>query len=560
VAVAQGRIGGLFAVSLALLALAAVRAAYLGVVHGPALRSVARTQQVTEEAVPAPRGTVTDRNGTVLAISEPADDVTADPYLVTSNPEVVKSTLEAAQRLAPLVGRPVERVLTALSQRTGNVYLAYALPAARAKAVEALGIPGVTATPVEHRVYPRGQLASQVVGVAGGEGEGLSGLEYADNALLRGQAGERRVVSDGAGQPISIANVRREAPGAQLTLTLDANVQQRTEAVLAAVGSVFHPRDATAIVAEPDTGAVLAMASWPAMNPNKTKVASEEELQNRALSFNYEPGSTFKAVTVSGALQEGLITPSTPFNVPDQIQVANRTIHDAEEHPEETLTTAQILAQSSNVGAIEIGGLEGPNRFNTWVRRFGLGARTGVDLPGEEAGDVLAPSEYSGSSMGNLPIGQGELVTPVQMASVYAAIANGGILRPLHVVAAVNGHQTPLPAGHRVISTATAAAVREMLRGVLAPGGTAAEVSVPGYELAGKTGTASKVNPATGEYSETAFVASFMGFAPATDPKLECAVIVDEPQTGSIYGGTVAAPAFGQIMAFALPYLGISPQ
>jgi cell division protein FtsI (penicillin-binding protein 3) len=302
------------------------------------------------------------------------------------------------------------------------------------------------------------------------------------------------------------------------------------------------------------------MASWPAMNPNKTKVASEEELQNRALSFNYEPGSTFKAVTVSGALQEGLITPSTPFNVPDQIQVANRTIHDAEEHPEETLTTAQILAQSSNVGAIEIGGLEGPNRFNTWVRRFGLGARTGVDLPGEEAGDVLAPSEYSGSSMGNLPIGQGELVTPVQMASVYAAIANGGILRPLHVVAAVNGHQTPLPAGHRVISTATAAAVREMLRGVLAPGGTAAEVSVPGYELAGKTGTASKVNPATGEYSETAFVASFMGFAPATDPKLECAVIVDEPQTGSIYGGTVAAPAFGQIMAFALPYLGISPQ
>jgi cell division protein FtsI (penicillin-binding protein 3) len=553
VAVAQGRIGALFALALGLLALAAARAAYLGVVHGPALRSVAHTQQVTEEAVPAPRGTITDRAGTVLAISEPADDISATPYLV-------KEPLPAARALAPLVGRTQAQVLTDLSERTGFVYLAHGLPASRAKAVQALNIPGITTTPVERRVYPRGPLAAQVLGVTVGGGEGLSGLEYADNALLRGQRGERRVVSDGAGQPISISDVRREASGAQLTLTVDANIQQRTEAVLGAVGSVFHPRDATAIVMQPDTGAVLAMASWPQMNPNKTEVLNEAELENRAVSFDYEPGSTFKAVTVSGALQEGLLTPSTEFDVPDQIQVANRTIHDAEEHPEGMMSTAQILARSSNVGAIEIGKLEGAGRFNEWVRRFGLGARTGIDLPGEEAGEVLKPSEYSGSSMGNLPIGQGELVTPVQMASVYAAIANGGILRPLHVVAAVNGHATTVPPGRRVISAATAAAVREMLRGVLAPGGTASEVSISGYQLAGKTGTASKVNPATGEYSETAYVASFLGFAPASDPKLLCAVTVDEPQTGSIYGGTVAAPAFGQIMSFALPYLGIAPQ
>lgn len=550
----QSRIGVLFAVCFLLLAVAAGRTLYLGVLHSAALRRVARTQQVTVETVPAQRGTITDRNGMVLAISEPADEISATPYLV-------KDPLGAAARLAPLLGRPQAQVLTDLSERSGFVDLARVLPAARAKAVLALNIPGVSGTPTTRRVYPRDTLAAQVLGMLGTEGGGLSGLEYADNAILGGRAGERRVVSDALGQPISIANVRREEPGAQLRLTLDANIQQRSEAVLSAVGRVFHPRDATAIVMEPDTGAILAMASWPQLNLEDPppKAALEEALENRAVSFNYEPGSTFKVVAVSGALQEGLITPNTAFDVPDQIQVANRTIHDAEEHPEETLSTGQILAQSSNVGAIEIGKREGEDTFNEWVHRFGFGARTGIDLPGEEIGQVLKPSEYSGSSMGNLPIGQGESVTPIQMATAYAAIANGGIMRPAHIVAEVNGHPTKLPAGHRVISANTAAQLRQMLRGVLAPGGTASEVSVPGYQLAGKTGTASKVDPATGEYSETAYVASFMGFAPASNPKLLCAVIVDEPQTGSIFGGTVAAPAFGQIMAFALPYLGIPP-
>ncbi len=547
---AQSRIGALFAVFVLLLVVAAARTMYLGVLHGAALRQLARTQQVTDETVPAQRGAITDRNGTVLAISEPADDISATPYLVTY-------PLRAAERLAPLLGRPRAQVLTELSEHSGFVYLARALPATRARAVLALKIPGIAGTPTMRRVYPRGTLAGQVLGVVSTKGEGLSGLELSSDAILQGQAGERQVVSDAKGQPVSIADLRREAPGAQLRLTLDANIQQRSEAVLSAVGRVFHPKDATAIVMNPDTGAVLAMANWPQLNPNKSEVLSEVELENRAVSFDYEPGSTFKAVTVSGALQESLITPNTEFFVPDQIQVADRTIHDAEEHGEEMLSTAQILAQSSNVGAIKIGKLEGERRFNAWVHRFGFGARTGVGLPGEESGQVLKPSEYSGSSMGNLPIGQGESVTPIQMASAYAAIANGGIMRPAHIVAAVNGHPPRLPAGHRVISASTAAQVREMLRGVLAPGGTASEVSVPGYQLAGKTGTASKVNPATGEYSETAYVASFMGFAPASDPKLLCAVIVDEPQTGSIFGGTVAAPAFGQIMAFALPYLGV---
>jgi len=546
-------VGGIFGLFFLLLVLAAGRAFYLGEVHSAALRTAARSQQLTSETVPAQRGTITDRNGVDLAVSEPAEDISADPYLITD-------PLGAAQELAPLLGQTQASVLTKLSAHTGFVYLVRALPAKQARAVLALKIPGVDGAPVMRRVYPRDTLAAQVLGVVGTEGGGLEGLEYSRNAILRGRTGERRVVSDALGQPVSITDVHPEAPGASLSLTLDANIQQRTEDVLGAVGRVFAPKDATAIVMDPRSGAILAMASWPQANANDPGASPADTLENRAVSFNYEPGSTFKAVTVSGALQQGLITPSTGFNIPDQIQVADRTIHDDTEHAEETLTTAQILAQSSNVGAIEIGKLEGAESFNGWVHNFGFGARTGVDLPGEETGEALALSQYSGSSMGNLPIGQGELVTPIQMATAYSAIANGGILHPPHIVGAIDGRPQPEPAGRRVISEATAAELRKMLEGVLAPGGTASEVSIPGYRLAGKTGTASKIDQATGEYSQSAYVASFIGFAPASDPKLLCAVVVDEPQSGSIYGGTVAAPAFGQIMSFALPYLRISPE
>jgi cell division protein FtsI/penicillin-binding protein 2 len=552
VAVVQRRIGAIFGLFFLLLVLAAGRTVYLGVLRGGTLRKAASDQQLTYETVTAQRGTIADRSGVDLAVSEPAQDIAADPYLI-SDP------LGASQRLAALLGTTQSSVLSKLSRHTGFVYLARALPAEKAAAVLALKIPGVSGTPVMRRVYPRGTLAAQVLGVVGTEGDGLAGLEYSRNALLHGLSGKRRVVSDAIGQPVSITESSPVTPGSSLTLTLDANIQQRTEDVLGALGRVFSPKDATAIVMDPRSGAILAVANWPQVNANEPGASPPAALEDRAVGFAYEPGSTFKAVTVSGALQEGLVTPDTGFNIPDQIHVADRTIHDDTEHPEETLTTSQILARSSNVGAIKIGQLEGATRFNTWVHRFGFGERTGVELPGEETGLALPLNRYSGSSMGNLPIGQGELVTPMQMASAYAAIANGGILRRPHIVSAVAGRPQRVPAGHRIISSATAAALRHMLEGVLAPGGTASEVSIPGYQLAGKTGTASKVDPTTGEYSKTAFIASFIGFAPASDPRLLCAVVVDEPQTGSIYGGTVAAPAFGQIMSFALPYMGIPP-
>ena len=423
--------------------LAAARALYLGTVRAPTLRKAAQTQQLSTETEPAQRGTITDRGGVGLAVSEPAQEISADPYLI-------KDPLRASQQLAPLLGLTQAQVLAKLSERTGFVYLARALPARQARKAMALKLEGITGTPTMRRVYPRGMLAAQVLGFVGTEGKGLSGLEYSQGALLKGAAGERRVVSDALGQPISITNVHAERAGATLTLTLDANIQQRTEDVLDAVGRVFSPKDATAIVMDPRTGALLAVANWPQANANDPAASSPSALEDRAVSFNYEPGSTFKVVAVSGALESGLITPNTPFDIPDQIQVADRTIHDAEEHPDETLTTAEILAQSSNVGAIKIGALDGPQRFNQWVHKYGFGARTGVELPGEETGVALGLNEYSGSSMGNLPIGQGELVTPMQMASAYSAIADGGVLRRPHIIGAIDGRPQPEPAGRRV--------------------------------------------------------------------------------------------------------------
>jgi len=547
------RIGWLFLIFLALLAVAVVRTGYLAAVKGGTLRRKAAYQQVTVVTVPAPRGAILDRRGVDLAVSEPADDVSATPYLV---PDPVAT----ARRLAPVLRRPFGQLLAALTRRnSGFAYLARSVPAATGDAVTRLRLPGISLLPVTSRDYPRRALASQVLGTVGIDGTGLSGLEYSSNKLLQGKPGERRVTSAATGQPIAIRDTQPATPGKSLQLTLDTAIQYRAEEILSQVGSTYHPKGATAIVMDPRTGAILAMANWPRVDANHMASAPPYDRENRAIAFNYEPGSTFKAFTIGGALQDGLVTPDTSFDLAPQIQVADRTIHDAEARGYETMTTARILAQSSNIGAITIGLRLGRERFNAWVRQFGFGSPTGVDLPGEERGQVLPLNKYSGSSMGNLPIGQGESVTPLQMATAYAAIANGGILRAPHIVGAVNGRALPLPAGRRVISARVAAELRQMLEGVLAPGGTASEVSIPGYQLAGKTGTANKVDPTTGTYSTSAYVASFVGFAPARHPQLLVSVMADEPQ-GAIYGGTVAAPAFGQIMSFALPYLGIAPR
>jgi len=549
----ERRIGRLFALFVVLLLCAAGRSLYLGAYKADMLRRVAHSEQLSTVKIPALRGQIYDRTGLQLASSEPADDVSATPYLV-------RDPAGAARQIAPLLGQRSDLVAAKLSaQGTGFVYLARHLPEARAKMIGAQQIAGITLTPVGLRGYPDDALASQVLGTVGIDGQGLSGLEYSEDRVLRGSDGRRNVINDALGTPISIQTVTAAHDGQSLELTLDAAVQAQVETTLGAIGAAYRPKRATAIVLDPRTNAILAMANWPRVDANNVGGAPPDARSNHAISMDYEPGSTFKVVAVAGALQQGLVTPGTSFDLPPSIQFYDRTIHDAEARGTVTLTTAQILAQSSNIGAIRIGLLLGKDRFDAWVRTFGFGTPTSSDLPGEERGIVPDLSQYSGSSMGNLPIGQGESVTALQLATAYASIANGGILRPPHIVAAVGGRPRPTPAGHRVLDPAVAAEVRQMLKGVLAPGGTASEVSIRGYDLAGKTGTANKVDPVNGGYSDTRFVASFVGFAPANDPKVLIAVVVDEPQGGSYTGGQVAAPAFGKIMSFALPYLKIPP-
>ena len=393
-----------------------------------------------------------------------------------------------------------------------------------------------------------------MIGAVGSEGQGLTGLEAGEDSVLAGSDGERRVVKDALGEPIRLETVSEASDGSDIQLTLDPAIEAKAEEVLAGIGETWSPKGATAIVVDPRSSEVLAMANWPPVDPADLSEASSEDLLNRATGFTYEPGSTFKAFTVAAALEEKMVTPETTFTLAPSIQVADRTIEESHERGTVTMSVAEILAYSSNVGAVTIGLGLGSERFSRWISRFGFGRPTGVQFPAEERGIVPALDEYSGSTMGNLPIGQGISVTPMQMVAGYTALANGGILKRPQLIRKVDGETVQEPKGRRVIDGAVAAQVRTMLEGVLAPGGTASEVSVPGYTLAGKTGTAEVAEG--GGYSKTKYVASFIGFAPAQDPRLLVAVIVDEPQ-GEIYGGSVAAPAFGEIAAFALPYLGV---
>jgi cell division protein FtsI (penicillin-binding protein 3) len=545
-AVMDRRIGILFIVFVALLGLALARATYLGSVKAGSLERAAATQQVSNLVVPAPRGQITDRDGAELAISESADDVVADPYLI-------KNPVSASAELSSLLGMPQLNVLKLLTKaHTGFVYLTHLLPAAQANAVSNLRIAGITLVPQTRRVYPRGDEAAQVVGNVHLDGGGASGIEFQYDHALQGTNGVRRIVSDARGQPISIDDLRPTLPGKTVALTIDSGLQQEVERVLAEVGAEYSPHGATAIAIDPSTGAILALANWPA-SANGSPAAAEDQ----AIGLNYEPGSTFKAITVAGALQDGLVTPNTQFDIPPVLQFADRQIHDAEYHGYETLNVANILKVSSNIGADLIGMRLGAKRFDYWVHRFGFGQPTGVDLPGEQSGIVLHWWQYSGSSMANLPFGQGESVTPMQMVAAYSAIANGGILRSPHVVRSVGGKPTPLPAGRQIISATTASELRDMLRGVFADGGTASGAQIDGYDMAGKTGTANIA--VDGHYSDSAYVASFIGMVPTDHPRLVVAVVVNQPH-GSIFGGSVAAPAFQQIAGWAVPYLGIPPR
>jgi cell division protein FtsI/penicillin-binding protein 2 len=546
----ERRIGLLFAGFLLCFVVIVGRAFWLQGVQGAELGAEAISQQTETVTVPGLRGSLLDRRGNELASSEDAATIYATPYQVKNPPH-------AADKLATILDLGKGEVLRSLTADNGFSYVAHKVSLEQAARIERLKLEGIGELPDSRRTYPQGTMAGQVVGAVGSENQGLTGLEAGEESILSGSDGERRIVRDALGDPIKLETVKEASDGEDIQLTIDPLIQEKTERVLAEVGETYAPKGATAIVVDPRSSQILAMANWPPVDPNDLSASSSEDLLNKATGFTYEPGSTFKAFTVSAALQEKLVTPESSFVLPPSIQVADRVIEDAEARPTETLSVAEILAHSSNVGAVTIGLELGSEKFSKWIERFGFGRPTGVQFPAEEQGIVPPLDEYSGSTMGNLPIGQGLSVTPMQMVAGYSAIADGGILKQPQLIQRIGDEKIVEPKGHRVIDASVAAQVREMLEGVLAPGGTASEVSVPGYQLAGKTGTAQVAE--NGTYSETKYVASFIGFAPAQNPKLLAAVIVDQPQ-GDIYGGSVAAPAFGKIAAFALPYLGVAPE
>jgi cell division protein FtsI/penicillin-binding protein 2 len=533
---------GLFAVALG-------RAAWVQVVDGAGYAAMASKQQRQTIEIPAGRGTIYDRTGEPLAIGEQATTVYADPRNVVAP---MKAAVKAAQAL----DLNPDDLYPILKERTKRfVFLERKADPVKAKELQRLGVAGIGFYPEELRTYPQGRVASQLLGFAGTDNRGLDGLERSLDAKLAGRSGYEIVVRDPAGQAIDVVTSRKERPGRNVFLTIDHQLQATAEQLLTSAVSRWNAKGATAIVMDPRTGAILAMANAPTFDANRFTSAPADERRNRAVTDLYEPGSTFKIVTIAGALEDNVVTPDSSFVLAPTIKVADRTIREAHVRGTERMTVRQILAESSNVGTITIAKdkLGGPE-LARWVSRFGFGRTTGSELPGESAGMVLPYDRWSGSTIGTVPIGQGIAVTPLQMVSAYAAIGNGGVMPPAHVVAKVGGKKVRHGKGRRIVSEHTADRMTAMFRDVVLEG-TGTEAAIPGYTVAGKTGTANKAE--NGRYVSK-YVASFVGLVPARKPRLAILVMVDEPH-GQIWGGVVAAPIFRDLARFALQYLEVPP-
>jgi cell division protein FtsI/penicillin-binding protein 2 len=525
------------------------RASWIATVRASSLSQMAQIQTKATVVLPAGRGTIFDSMGAPLALGEQATTVVADPRLVL-HPRT------EAKTVARVLGLKTSKLLPLLADRShGFVYVARKADPNAAARLAKLKLPGLSFYGEERRTYPQRTVAAQVLGYAGVDNNGLSGLELELDSSLSGRPGEQVVVRDPFGRPINIQPVTPARPGKAVFLTIDHKIQANAEQVLADTARKWGAKSATAIVLDPKTGAVLAMAEAPTYNANKFPTVAARFQRNHAVSDFFEPGSVFKVVTIAGALSEHLVTPRTRFTLPYSIQVADRRVHDAELRGTETMTVAQILQRSSNVGTVTIAKtLLGESHLKRWIKQFGFGETTGVDFPGESPG--LLPSYWSGSTIGNVPIGQGISVTAMQLASVYAAIANQGVWVQPHVVDHVQGEKPAAPRTRRILSTAVDRTLLQMLKGVVSNVGTAASAEIPGYTVAGKTGTAQK--PGRNGYEIGKYVATFVGTVPANNPRLLVLVTVDEPH-GAIFGGVVAAPAFAQIAGFDLQYLAVPP-
>jgi cell division protein FtsI (penicillin-binding protein 3) len=519
----------------------------------------AQKQQQHAERTNALRGLILDRNGRELARSLDVDSFVAVATDDKFDPR------ETAKKLASVLGleeSPLRaRLEEAQRAKREFVWIARQVDPEQAAKIHEFGLAGVRAVKEPKRYYPNGALAAHVLGFVGMDDKALGGVELFQNAALRGEEGKTVLDSDGRRKTFNSLEVEAQ-PGQSVVLTIDQNIQYQAERAIARAMEQTRAKSATALVLDPRTGEILALANAPTFDPNHAKKIAEDVRKNQALQNIYEPGSTFKIVAYSAAIEEKIVSPTDLIDCQmGSINLLGRTIHDT--HAYGTLTITEALAKSSNVAAIKLGLRVGKERMYNYMMRYGFNQKTGIELKGETRGVVRRPEKWHPSSMGSVAIGQEVGVTPIQMAAAFATIANDGVRVAPHLVREVqdaNGQmlQRTTPETHRVLSAETARTLRLMLESVTLSGGTAKAAQLDGYTAAGKTGTAQKIDPQTKAYSKTKYVASFVGFAPVENPAVVIIVVIDEP-AGSYYGGTVAAPVFREIAESVLPYLDVAP-
>lgn len=531
---------------------------------------VQRTQQI---ALAAQRGEVLDRNGSPLAVSVLAKNVYAEPRLLRRAGCQAASASPCdpaaiAAEVAPLLGLDPARVEDKLRSDSGFVYLKRGVDTTVAQRVLDLDLPGIGTESTSRRVHPSRDLASGVLGFTGHDGKGRMGVELAFDKVLSGVPGEVTAQFDAYGRVIPTGSDRRRepVPGKDVLLTLDRDLQWYAQQLIADQVEATRAKNGTVVVMDVKTGELLALATAPTFDPDRLTAADSDRLTNPAISDVFEPGSVNKVITAAAALQAKVVTPLSVIEVPPTYKVGNHTLHDAEEHGLEHLTFAGVLARSSNIGTVKVAERVGADRLYKMMQGFGFGEKTGIELPGDSRGLLPHPRDWSVTSIGTIPIGQGVSVSALQAASVYATIANGGVRVAPTVVKAVRdnaGHLTPAPAPEqrRVVSAEVAGEIRRMLESVVSEQGTAPRAAIPGYRVAGKTGTAQRVatsGPRQGRY-DGSYTSSFIGFAPADAPRFVTAVVLQGTRSHGHFGGQVAAPLFSEVMGFALRAYDVVP-
>ncbi len=547
--------GGLL---LALLLAVALRAIQLQAFDGARLARLGERQHLQEQIFVPKRGTILTRNGDSLAISVESKSVYVRPRRVKSP----KKLVPAVARALNLKPRTVRRKVTSDKP---FVWLKRQVTPREAQRVRALKLEGIGLYHEPKRYYPQGHLAGQALGLVGRDAQGLEGIERSYDRYIRGKTRSSVVERDALGRRVLVTGLDdlKIRPGADVRLTLDTTLQHLAEKHLEATVKRYRAKGGTVVMADPFTGAILALASYPFFNPNQFRTQDRERWRIRAITDTYEPGSVFKAVFAAAAIEERVVgREDLIFCEFGRYRYGGRTIHDFKEYG--WLSFAKVLQHSSNIGVVKVADKLGRERYHRYIRRFGFGDRTGVDLPGEVAGTVRPHRTWYDIDLAAASFGQSVAVTPLQMVMAFSAIANGGLLMKPYLVDRVVDEDGRVLVQHRpemvrrVVSRTTARTVADILKGVVAEGGTGTRAALAGFETAGKTGTSQKADRVKGGYSKTKRVASFVGFVPASEPRFVLLTLVDEP-TVNRYGGVVAAPLFRKIAAPALHALGVTP-